>query len=311
MTEAHTQKASEYKKNLIACKKLLYSTIPYPTQKQLEGEIENYNQLSYKIPSSASYKFHPKTVHLQFSSLTEQYNLSEITLHKLILISFMEHYETRAKQLKLTNSIIHYARLQFIRILSEFGCNKASYYDFENDLFQKDLGICNGRLWPTPTRLIKYRSGIPRRLLFTKGIGQFLKVLKFLILDGKQFSPSVEIHVHPRMLNSFTQHGWKETLLLIAEMMIRYPDVQLLQGAAWFYDPKIEEISPHLSYIRQIPLSGGAITLFAGHDDGAKSSALAKSEKRRKLCNESLYLPATYYLLWSRKKIIAWYNENR
>ncbi|RLA39369.1 MAG: hypothetical protein DRR42_27325 [Gammaproteobacteria bacterium] len=164
---------------------------------------------------------------------------------------------------------------------------------------------------PTPTRLIKYYGGVPRRLFLTKGVGQFFKALKFFALDGKHFSPSFEIHVHPRMLGNFTQEGWKETLLLIAEMMIRYPNVKLLQGAAWFYDPKIEKVSPHLSYLRKIPLSGGAITLFASHDEGAKSSALIKSGKRKKLYTEGLYLPATYYLLWSRKKIINWYNDNK
>jgi len=35
-------------------------------------------------------------------------------------------------------------------------------------------------------------------------------------------------------------------------------------GSSWFYDPLLADISPHLNYLRDVPMAGGAELFFVG-----------------------------------------------
>ena len=65
-------------------------------------------------------------------------------------------------------------------------------------------------------------------------------------------------------------------------------------------------ISPHLSYLREVPSENGATLLFVCHHSDGSSGALSRSSVRRRLFAEGKYVPATYMRIWPRQSLIAW-----
>ena len=77
-------------------------------------------------------------------------------------------------------------------------------------------------------------------------------------------------------------------------------------GYSWFYDPKLETISPQLAYLRRRPADGGAFFLRGHTSEFDIKNATAKSQTRRRLYEAGQYTPVGYKMVWLRRDILSW-----
>lgn len=192
------------------------------------------------------------------------------------------------------------------RILSEAGDVAGSSYGIDDDFFKKDLAIVAGRLLPAGAELIQLHSGIPRSLLFRGGRQQFAKALRYFYLQRRGFLGYCALHLDGRRLEEFNPEGWKRTYLRIAELIEMNPSIHGIFGSAWFYDPAVSEIAPHLAYLRTVREAGGARNFYYGRSFGTTDNALSTSRRRSKLYQQGRYQPKAYYLVWHRRELLAW-----
>lgn len=185
----------------------------------------------------------------------------------------------------------------------------AEWLSLEHDLFRKDFGLAILRLYAAGARLVDPRSGVPRSLLIRGTPRDWLHCASTIARLGG-FKPYFQVHTHTFMLDGFNPEGTDEQYRCCAELYDLYPDVLGTFGASWFYDPAVTEVSPRLSYLREVPVRGGASTLYMSTGGEALANALAKSESRRKLYEAGKYQPKIYMLIWGRDKQKEWARAN-
>ena len=181
----------------------------------------------------------------------------------------------------------------------------ANWLDLRNDLFQKEFGIASLRLYAAGAELVDYRCGVPRSIVLRGGVGKIIGNLALMLRLGG-FKPYFQSHLHAFDLESFNEEGRNDLYRCCAELYALHPECLGMFASSWFYDPALDQISPRLSYLRKIPLQGGAHFLYVQDGGEATSNATAKSPTRRKLYQEGKYLPKTYMLIWPRAEQIKW-----
>ncbi len=158
-----------------------------------------------------------------------------------------------------------------------------NYFNHNNDLFLKDLGICRQKLIPVGGAWILEIGKIGRRFLFTGGLDQFIKGLKFVLFKMKGFRPFYILHLDDRFANMFKPEERTQCFLRIAELLRMYPEIRDVYGRSWFYDPQVATISPNFAYVRNSMLENGAEDFRIGVTQFDINNAVSKSHKREKL----------------------------
>lgn len=114
------------------------------------------------------------------------------------------------------------------------------------------------------------------------------------------------IHTDSDYTEEFNEEGWRRVYLAVAELCERDPTVRGLVASSWFYDPSIVRVSPHLAYLQQEPLDGGAFRFEAGSAPIHVERATRTSKSRKALYDAGQYLPSAYTIVWPRSAIIDW-----
>lgn len=209
---------------------------------------------------------------------------------------------------QVPQSIRDRLELQRERIIEETMEKPIGHYLPSNDAFLKDFSILRGKTLPLNTGVVDTRTSLWRRPLVTGPISQRLNFLKLLLREPKGVRFFLQHHIHSSMLDQFNREGRLRTYQLVAELLEANPEYKGFVGASWFYDPALEKISPHLSYLANDPLSGGAYRFYIEKD--LSGSALAKSKTRKELYEKGKYVPRLYILAWHRKDLLKW-SSNR
>ena len=230
---------------------------------------------------------------------------------RLLLARLTAGLEARLPGERLPASVVALLRLEAERILAELRSQPEDFYRFDNDLFLKDLGLCLLELLPCGAELVQVGAGIPRRILVAGGSRQLARASYFFLRRTRGFGPFYALHMDPRRLTDFSPEGWDRTYLRIADLLALNPDVKGVFGTAWFYDPRLEEVSPHLAYIRRTREERGAWNFRLGPTEEAQSGALERSASRRRLHAEGRYQPESYYLVWPRAALLDWAARTR
>jgi len=226
--------------------------------------------------------------------------------HQLLMLSLIERFETRSVQKRIPTSIRALFLTEFRRIVHEMELGRDGFYLYQTDDFIKDLAICRLKLYPCGAELLDELSGIPRRLLITGGIKQCLEGIAFHVLRRNGFKPYYELHMHAPLRAAFTSEGWNACYLRIAELLKLNREIKGVSCTSWWYDPKVEAISPRLAYLRKLPMENGARIFYVCLDCDAASGAVRMSETRRKLYESGHYVPTLYLMAWARRDLIAW-----
>lgn len=124
-------------------------------------------------------------------------------------------------------------------------------------------------------------------------------------------APWFRPHTESRYLDEFNEEGWERCYAEIVDLLEIRSDVAGLVATSWFYDPEVSEISPRLSYLRQTPVSHGALLIRHGTSAFDIQSATATSETRRKLYEQGRYMPECWSIIWPRSEMIEWRARTR
>jgi hypothetical protein len=277
---------------------------------QLEKKIALYISLIDDTPTSILKYHHQSESQIKFyQELKKILNSTEIQMfHQITMLELMNKFSIRVKKILVPPSIIEIFKLEFERILALIKNDSIFIFDWSNDSFAKDMGICTFRLIPTGAQLVEI-SGVSRRIVFS----DFKKVISNLFFFARKtggFKPYYEIHTHSGNLGDFNPEGWNRCYVRIGELLKLNPEIKGMQGGSWFYDPALSKISPRLAYLSEVPCANGAKVFFV-QEEGKSSSALSKSESRKQSYVDGKYTPKAYLLVWPRENLIRFSEENK
>jgi len=256
------------------------------------------------------YKFFPEAASQLIELVCSEHGIAgqQAFLRAVLLQAVLTLIETKSLD-KLPPKISHYQRFHLYRIAND-ATTDMDWLDISHDYFHKEFGLATLRLYAAGAQLIDVRCGIPRSILFAQGIAEFpIRLLKMLKLGG--FKPYFQIHTHKLNLDQFNEKGWNECYRGCAELYALYPKSLGMFGSSWFYDPALEEISPRLGYLRNIPVEGGAALMFYSEGGDAIGDSTATSPSRRELYEAGRYMPKSYMLIWGRDSQINWAYSHR
>jgi len=226
--------------------------------------------------------------------------------NRYVLLALIAGFSADKSRYRLPKSVVALYPGELRRILRQVETFETAFFDAAEDGFRKDLAILTHRLIPIGAEYAEGGAGIPRRLLFTGGLSQAFKVVWLIAARCGGLRPFFALHAHTLSLERFNPEGWRESYFRLVELLELNPQMKGWVSASWFLDPALETISPHLAYLREVPVEGGAALMFVcRHPDGS-SGALSKSATRRRLFAEGKYVPATYMRVWPRAAMLAW-----
>lgn len=263
------------------------------------------------FPLIANYHIIPPILQQNLAVIKLRYGQQAVaTYHKLILCFLIkEALESPRLNEDFPESIVSFYNRHFTWVLQNVqNETDDSYYDYANDLFLKDLGVCSLRMFPFGAHTVEL-AAMSRRFIIDYGIRQMLEASSFYMAKMRRNTPFYHIHLDTRWVADFNQVGWHRFFKAMAEMLTRNPQIRGVFGSSWFYDPHLEKISPGLIYLRRMPEHGGAKVFKFGSSSLDIKNATYKSPVRQKLYEEGQYLPTSYIFIWPRRELIQWAND--
>ena len=230
---------------------------------------------------------------------------SQDQLRRLVSL-LLETFPERVEQEEIPDSIAKLLAAATERIGTGLAGLPSDFYRVDNDSFLKDLAILLLALLPCGAEYVQVQAGIPRSLLWRAGPVQALRGAAFFGLNTKGFKPFLSLHMDERFREEFSPAGWHRTYMRIADLLRARTELKGVFGTAWFYDPAMAWVSPHLVYLREEREAAGAMTFCYGPGESALRNALARSETRRKLHAKGQYEPMHHYIVWPRADLIRW-----
>lgn len=276
-----------------------------PTARHLGLKPEDYAQ-NFRIDGRGSYSaINKKTVEDEWKMQKAAGDIAK-SYNKYLTLALLESFEVGAGSCHLPASIAELYARDLTRIESQTNHLPSSFYRLNNDSFVKDLAILSHKLIPVGSEYVVPNSCVPRSILFRKGIAQFRDGVIACLFEAGGFAPYFELHAHKLSLEDFNPDGWQASYARLAELLVLNPEYCGVTSSSWFLDPQLEQVSPHLAYLRTVPEQNGATLLFSRLDSKGGSGALAKSRSRRRLYDLGVYTPAVYTRVWPRSKLIDW-----
>jgi hypothetical protein len=273
--------------------------------------VETYLQKTALIPQIGSYKPNGLEVDVYSSSIMDIYDKNALeSYHKLVLINLILQAEDKLKQKKMPEDIVRLFVKNFNSIIKRIESKhiRQGFYLFSNDKFCKDFAVCRLSMIPSGQQKI-HLDGIARRFLFQNGVKQFLKFSTFILFELGGFKPLYQMHTDSYdrdLLAEFNFEGTKRFYLRVGELLKLNPGVKGVFGIGWMNDPQLEKISPELWQGVEYALNNGARLFNLSSSESAIRGATYVSLKRKQLYEEGKYMPTSYLLVWSRKKLLAW-----
>lgn len=277
-------------------------------QTDLQEKIETYISLLDQLRNSTGKYNHLSHAQVSFNAtFLSMYGDNALhNFHQLIMLELMQRFPQRVLAHKFPNSILTLFASEFDRILSLIESKSNFVFDWTNDLFSKDMGICSLRLIPTGARLLEL-AGFSRKPLLNNW-RRLIPNLYFLFFKIKASTPLYQMHVHMSNLDDFHRTGWTQSLVRMGELLKLNPQVKGIHGTSWFYDPALQNVSSHLSYLREIPCEHGAKVFFVKNDN-PDSDAFMKSKSRQLFFLRNEYTPKLFLLIWPRKELITFSEQ--
>ncbi len=271
--------------------------------------VERYIEYLEHYPSAVHYRYVSPRVGEYCGGIIGKSGEKVMELyHQLMLAALVVRAPRQPELLKLPEDIQGLYRVNFERILKQIdgGRAKEGYYLYPGDKFCKDLCIC--RLVMTPAGAQKvYPGRMPRGFIFKSGPGQFLRGLYLLLFETRGFKPVYRMHMDSRdreLMKEFNPDGWKRFFERAAELMKINKNIKGLCGSSWFFDPVLKEISPELSYLREVAEERGARFFSLGPSEADVKDATFMSPKRIRLHKEGKYMPVGYMMVIPRKQLL-------
>jgi len=263
----------------------------------------NASDSDFVSEDGCGYAYLPDELLAAQQSVARQDQAAAFTLNKILCRTLLERFTITDNRWVWPDQFHVLYGQQLQRIESQLSQEPESYFSFSNDPFRKDLAILRHRLIPFGAEFATPFSAIPRSLLIRGGWLQAIKFIRVVAFCGG-IKPFLELHMHQKYTAAFNPEGWLETYENLADFLALNPSLLGVKSTSWFLDPAIEQVSPHLAYLRRVPEQCGATFLYAGEDNGVHSGAFATSRSRRALFATGKYFPMRYTRIWPRQKLL-------
>jgi hypothetical protein len=231
-----------------------------------------------------------------------------LALHCWFMATLLETFDLRYCRLALAPKLQLLCLADLNRLLVHLETTPEYFQDMRADSVRKDLAVLGGRLLAVGSGYAAPGSGIPRRTILAAGPKQAARALRTLWRAGGARG-WLELHTHLDNVTEFNAEGWRRTYLNLADALRANPQWRGVCRASWFLDPALRTISPHLYYLADLPLSGGARLFYVTEDRQGTSGALHKSARRRELFAEGRYVPRIYMMAWPRPDLLGWAGQ--
>jgi hypothetical protein len=242
-----------------------------------------------------------------FEKILADYNINILALyHKLALSILIKHSIEKLKIRNIPNSILLFYHKWFDTVLKDFELIADDYYDHKNDPFLKDLGVCGLRLIPVGGASVVEVSGPGIKRGFGHGLRHLFEYFTFLLFKAGGRKPFYLLHLVDRYASEFKSDEMDKAYIRLSELLKVNPKMKGVMRFSWWFDPKLENISPHLAWLRQRPVENGGKLFRVGPSEFDTKMATLKSKTRRKLYEEGKYIPTKYAMIWPRKGLIKW-----
>ncbi len=271
--------------------------------------IESYVQWFSAAATAGNYGLFPGSLAPWFASIAEEAGHEMLSAyHRLALLELMHRsLEILDRGQVVLAPTVHQALHEWFKgVLDRLEAEPDLHLDADSDFFKKDISICALRLLPTRGPCHFEQGWIGRKFLVQGGMRQVLAAAHCLLVDLRlERKKLYTLHVEDRLVyRNFLEEGWLRTYQDIAAQLRLDPHIKALFAAAWFYDPRLREISPRMAYLYDVPKIGGARFFRAGRDAATFKDALT-NPKRRRLYEAGEYLPTNYLMIWPRTKFLA------
>jgi hypothetical protein len=225
-----------------------------------------------------------------------------------VFTNLLNHFTLDHAPLCLPVSIgsLYERELERIKMVVETGDHASLRFDL--DVRQKDLAILTFRFIPVGAEFAEPWSAIWKRQVLTARASQFYRAGNFFILKRNGFWPYFQLHMHQESHEDFNETEWMKTYRRLAELLESNPGHRGWFSSSWLVDPALEDISPHLSYLRTVPESNGGALFYIKDDPEGKTGALSTSRTRRRMFESGRYHPRIYLRVWPRSAAIAWWK---
>ena len=279
--------------------------------------IEQYIYHLQKTKKYAPYKTINKKNKQISKQITELVDESLLGLyHKLVLVKLICDAETNYKEKIISDDLIKINFNYFFKIItrigSEEGLANSKYYQFKNDKFIKDLGICRFSLILAGPVLLD-AGWFPLKYLLKKGIMPFIKAI-IVILKYNCLLPVLKMHTHISntvVMSNFSEEGWLDFYKNIVDIIEMNSHYKGIYCAGWFFDPALEKISPEIGYLNKYVTMLDGIHFYLGSDPKIVKDATFLNQNRKKLYQEGKYMPSRYVIFIPSSKLIKWRKSQK
>jgi len=285
--------------------------------------VENYLSKITSYPEFFDYSYLCSKLKKVFKQIKKRFGSDALRLyHRLALSSLLSDSVEAIKTKNFPEDILNLYREWYERILEDLSTQPSQYYDHENDEFLKDLAICSFRAIPVGGAWIIAISQTTEKPFFFDRLRRGWNCVKTILLKFSffeyllSFSTKVgvhkayyEIHTVDRYLPRFTPGELLKAYVRISEMLKLKPSIKGLYRCSWFLDPKMEHLSPHLTFLRKIPEQNGAAVFRVGVYESDIRRSISMSAERRRHYEEGKYIPTRYAYIWPREKLIEWADK--
>lgn len=254
-----------------------------------------------------SYKSHPAALVAEWQKIREQHGDPGVDqFNALLMCHAIAHAVRRMESDPMPDLLKQEYLRNYERILQRAESASGSDMHLSDDIVSKDLGLCTQRLFAAGYAVVETKWSLARRHSMLGGIDQFVRFggLYYLRFMGR--GPFLGAHFHSDWSHLFTPEGRIHMLKAVATIMEWQPDYKALIGNAWYYDPVVAQISPHLAYVRNYLEDNGA-SFFRSTPDLDGNALL--SSKRRQMQERGEYEPRKYLMVWPRRSLLSWFRR--
>jgi len=219
----------------------------------------------------------------------------------ILYLKYVENID-RINQLNVTDLVKNYIREDFGRaykLLNDAGFQ----FSYENYVYFSYMQVLSLKRYPVGVCNLDV-SFFCRGVLFKQTCQEGLSFIKFFFLS-RGSRPYFQMHYNPHRFRHFTARGWQDALSATADLLALMPKVKGVCGAAWFFDPQLESVSPEICYVRKMFESAGGRVFYNGREAQDMENAFAMSKKRRDAHLEGSYQPTNYLMILPRKRLLS------
>ena len=279
-----------------------------------------------------------------FDKIKTKYGMAGIALYiKLLLTALIIDSSNRLKERRIPENIISLYNSWFERIYADFSSQPDFYYDYKKEFWsiRQDLCICSERIIPVGGAWFIELRMLPRKFMvkqakqwcqdenvenqhhrqsLLKPLNTILKPLGLHKIVMRMFAmaPTIlggswcyVIHTIQRNILDFNHEQMNIAYRNIVELLQLDHSIWGVFRKSWLLDPALQEISPNLGFLREIPLINGAELFYSGSCNALEiRHATMFSSVREQLYQKGLYKPNRYFYFWPRKEVIEGRYDN-